>query len=161
MMRLCSIGLVVDSCNFSLPLGFRCTLVGVVGKAHWAPAADGIVRCKKFPRMPINCPVLFAAHSSSVSIGAVMMCECQPGVRWEIKPGSRPRRSRASAHRLPANLKCTWVDDVGRATLDEVHHVVKGGPKVHFVAVLFHITNVWCANAVFQSQECMALQNGF
>ena len=57
-------------------------------------------------------------------------------------------------------MKCARVNDVGGSAFDEVHHVVKGCTKIKFVVVLFDIANVRRADAIFQAEQCVALQNG-
>ena len=62
---------------------------------------------------------------------------------------------------LTPNLQCAGIHDVGRCSFDKVHHVVECGAKVQLIAVFFYVANVRRTNAIFQSEKCMPLKDGF
>src|SRR5690606_37074973 len=62
---------------------------------------------------------------------------------------------------LSPHLQRAGVHDVGGCAADEIDHVVEGGAEVQLVAFLFDVADVRGADAVFQPQQRVALQDGF
>jgi hypothetical protein len=54
-------------------------------------------------------------------------------------------------HRSAPDLQRARIQDVGRRTLDEIHHVVEGGSEIEFVTLLLNISDMGRADAVFQA----------
>ena len=61
---------------------------------------------------------------------------------------------------LTSNLQRAGVDDVGGRAAQVAQHVVEGGAEIQLVVVVLDIADVRRADAVFHSQQRVALQDG-